>query len=72
MTGILQVVKREDVLHLSLGVDDGAGAVLDARLDLLGQELVQVVRLLKREQGRQVLEMARITKVSMTDKHDPL
>ena len=49
MTGVLQVVQGEDVLHLSLSVDDRAGAILHARLDLLTQELLHVVGLLKRE-----------------------
>ena len=52
---ILQVVEGEDVLHLSLGVDNGSGAVLDAGFDLLAQELLHVVWLLVRQKRCQVL-----------------
>ena len=52
---ILQVVEGEDVLHLSLSVDNGSGAVLDAGFDLLAQELLHVVWLLVRQKRCQVL-----------------
>ena len=52
---VLQVVEGEDVLHLSLGVDDGSGAILDAGLDLLAQELLHVVWLLVGQKRCQVL-----------------
>ena len=55
VAGVLQVVKSEDILHLSLGVDDGSGATLDASFNLLGQELLEVVWLLVRQKCRQVL-----------------
>ena len=55
MTGVLKVVESEDVLHLGLSVDDRARTILDACLDLLAQELLQVVWLLVGEQSCQVL-----------------
>ena len=55
VTGVLKVVQSKDVLHLSLSVDDGTGAVLDAGLDLLAQELLHVVWLLVRQKSSQVL-----------------
>lgn len=55
VAGVLQVVQSEDILHLSLGVDNGSGATLDASFDLLGQELLEVVWLLVRQKRRQVL-----------------
>ena len=56
VASVLQVVESEDVLHLCFSVDDGSGAVLDTGFDLLAQELLQIVWLLEREQGRQVLD----------------
>ena len=53
---VLQVVESEDVLHLGLGVDDGARAVLHAGLDLLAEELLEVVWLLVGQQSGHVLE----------------
>ena len=55
VTRVLQVVQSKDVLHLSLGVDDGTGAVLDAGLDLLAKELLHVVWLFVRQKSSQVL-----------------
>ena len=52
---VLQVVEGEDVLHLGLGVDDGAGAVLHASLNLLAQELLHVVWLLVCQKRSKVL-----------------
>ena len=52
---VLKVVKCEDVLHLSLSVDDRAGAILDSCLDLLAKELLKVVWLLVSQECRQVL-----------------
>ena len=57
VTRVLQVVKGEDVLHLSLSVDNGAGAVLHACFDLLAQELLHVVWLLVGEKSCQVLKI---------------
>ena len=55
VTRVLQVVQSKDVLHLSLGVDDGTGAVLDAGLNLLAEELFHVVWLFVRQKSSQVL-----------------
>ena len=52
---VLQVVKGEDVLHLSLSVDDRAGTVFDSCLDLLAKELLKVVWLLVSQECCQVL-----------------
>ena len=51
----LQVVEGEDVLHLSLSVDNGARSILNARFDLLAEELLHVVWLLVRQKSCQVL-----------------
>ena len=67
MTGVLQVVESEDVLHLGLCVHDGAGAVLHSGLDLLAQELLEVVWLLVGQQSGQVLET--ISKESMVSSY---
>lgn len=55
---VLQVVQRENVLHLGLSVDDRASAVLDACLDLLAQELLHIVWLLVRQKRGQVLPIS--------------
>ena len=55
VAGVLEVVQGEDVLHLSLSVDDRAGTILNASLNLLAQELLQVVWLLVGEQSCQIL-----------------
>ena len=52
---VLQVVEGEDVLHLSLSVDDRAGTVFDSCFDLLAEELLKVVWLLVSQECRQVL-----------------
>ena len=67
MTGVLQVVQSEDVLHLGLCVHDGARAVLHSGLDLLAQELLEVVWLLVGQQSGQVLET--ISKESMVSSY---
>ena len=51
----LQIVQSEDILHLSVSVDNGAVTVLLASLDLLHEEVLNVVRLLVRQKGSQVL-----------------
>ena len=52
---VLEVVQREDVLHLSLRVHDGARAILHARLDLLAEELFHIVGLLVGQERGQIL-----------------
>ncbi len=56
VAGVLQIVQGEDILHLSLCVDDRARSVLDASLDLLSQKLFHVVWLLVRQKRGQVLQ----------------
>ena len=56
MARVLQIIQGEDILHLSLCVDDGARSILDAGLDLLSQELFHVVWLLVRQKRGQVLK----------------
>ena len=56
LAGVAQIVKSENVLHLRLSVDNGAGALLDASLNLLAEEALQVVGLLVGDQRGQVLE----------------
>ena len=46
MTGVLEIVEGEDILHLGLGVDDRARAILHTCLDLLAEELLHIVGLL--------------------------
>ena len=65
MARVLQVVEREDVLHLSLGVDDRARAILHARLNLLAEELLHIVWLLVSKQGSQILWSKSNTRVKM-------
>ena len=56
VAGALQVVERENVLQLLVGVDDGAGSVLFSNLYLVDQELLNIVGLLVRQQSGQVLK----------------
>ena len=61
----LQVVEGEDVLHLSVGVDDGALSVLLAGFNLLDEEVLDVVWLLVSKKGGQIL-----TTVTFSDSND--
>ena len=51
----LQIVQGEDILHLSVSVDDGALTVLLAGFNLRYEEVLNVVRLLVCQKGGQVL-----------------
>ena len=51
----LQIVQGEDVLHLSVGVYDGAFSVLLTGFNLLYEEVLNVVRLLVGQKSGQIL-----------------
>ena len=52
----LKVVKGEDVLHLSISVNNGAFTVLLAGLDLLDEEVLDIIRLLVGKKSGQILK----------------
>ena len=52
----LKVVKGKDVLHLSIGVNNGAFTVLLASLDLLDEEVLDIIWLLVGKKSGQILE----------------
>ena len=52
----LKIVKGEDVLHLSISVNNGAFTVLLAGLDLLDEEVLDIIGLLVGKKSGQILE----------------
>lgn len=56
VSGALEVIEGEDVLKLSLVVNDGAASLLFALLQEVDEELLNVLRLFIADDGCQVLE----------------
>lgn len=56
VSGALEVIEGEDVLKLSLIVNDGAASLLLALLQEVNEELLNVLRLFIADDGCQVLK----------------